>query len=226
VVFRPKASGTNSIQYDIQTTPDFRTLELSTTVTGKVWGATQVAAEAFLQTVLAGLNLTGGKLMANSRQAHNRQGPAAGGSAAVLAFESMDFTVTYISLFTGIAGILESEVSEDLLYSGTRNVEKPVPDGASILQQCGTTLGQRTVVAHCRATTKTAADAWVRTIRTTMLASVSGKDGTAREEPPRIVTSYKFLPQVGGIPAGTGANVTLYDTTGTFSEKIPQLVFA
>lgn len=224
-VLRPKTSGTNSIQYDVRTTPNFRTLELTTSVSGRVWAATQPDAEAFIQSLVTGLNLTG-KLVDNPRSPHFRSGPGVGGAGAASVFESMDFTVTYVGLFTGVAGILESEVTEDLTYSGNRNVEKAIPDGPSLVQQCGITLGSRVVTARCRATTATAAAAWVRGIRTLMLASVNGSSVQAYEQPPRISTGYKFLPQIAGVPTGTGSNVTVYEAVGTFSEWIPELVFS
>ena len=224
VLLRPKATGKDSITYDVSTQPDFRSLELTTTVAGKVWGASQVEAEAFLQSLLTGLAIPG-KVVASPRTPHSRSGPDVGGSGAVTVFESMDFSVTYVSLFTGVAGILESEVTEEYVYSGNRNIEKAIPDGPSIVQQCGTTLGQHTVTARCRATTPTAAAAWVRSIRTALLLSVNGSTVTAYEEPPRISTGYKFLPQIAGVPVGNGTNVTVYEMSGTFSEKIPEMGF-
>jgi hypothetical protein len=177
--------------------------------------------------VLAGLNLpVTGKMVANPRTLHTRQAAQTGGGGTVAVFESMDFSVSYISLFTGVAGILETEVNEELQYSGQRNVEKPIPDGPSIIQQCGTTVGVRTVTARCRATTKTAADAWVRGIRTALLASLNGSGVQAYEDPPRIGTRYGFLPQIAGVPMGGGANVTIYEVAGTFSERIPELGFS
>ena len=187
--------------------------------------ATQTEAEAFLQTTLAGLNLTG-KVTNNARTPHTRSGPQITSAGAGSVFESMDFSVTYISLFTGVTGILECEVTEDVLYSGNRNVEKMIPDGPSIIQQAGTTLGARAVSARCRATTRSAADAWVRTMRTALLASQNGSGVQAYEDPARVSTRYGFLPQTAGVVNGGGANVTVYETSATFSERIPQLVFS
>ena len=224
-VLRPKAAGQNAIRYDVQVTPDFRSLELSTTVAGTVWSDTQANAEAFLQALLTGLGLTG-KVVANPRTPHSRTGPQTGGSGPATVFESMDFSVTLISLFTGVSGILECEASEEFVYSANRNVEKMIPDGVSIIQQCGITCGGHTVTARCRATTATAASAWVKGIRTALLLTLNGSTVPAYEDPPRIGTRYGFLPQVAGVPAGSGANVTVYEVSGSFSERVPELVMS
>lgn len=224
-LLRPKAVGTNSLRYDLSVSPDFRTNELITTMSGTVWGATQAEAEAFLQSAITGLGLTG-VLMGNPRTPHFRKGPGVGGSAAVDLFESMDFSVTYVSLFTGAAGILETEVNEDLVYSGQRNIERPIPDGPSIIQQAGTTCGIRTVTVRCRATTKAAADAYVRGIRSALLLSLNGGSAVAFEDPPRLGARYVALPRTALVVAGAGANAVAYEVSGTFSERIPELAFS
>jgi len=124
-----------------------------------------------------------------------------------------------------VAGILLTECSEDLVYSGARQVEKPIPDGPSIIQQCGTTCGRRTISCRAVGTTETATLAWVKGIRTALLASVTNPT-TAFEMPPNIKTGFSFLPQIAGVPRGTGANVKLYETTGMFSELVPELAFS
>lgn len=226
VLLRPKVAGNPTIQYDVQTSPSFTTRELTTTVSGRVWASTQVEAEAFLQTVLTGLNLTGGKLVSSPRTPHYRRGPVAGGAGTGTVFESMDFSATYSSLFTGIAGILMTEATEDILYSGNRNIEKMIPNGPSVVQQMGTTMGMHVVTARCVATTASAAAAWVRGIRAALLYSLNNVNLPAYEDPVRIATSFKFLPQVAGIVVGDSANVQVYEVTATFSEKVPELVFA
>lgn len=224
VILLPKATGKTSIRYDLQTTPDFRTLELTSTLQGTVWASSQTEGEALIQSTLVGLALAG-KLIANPRTPHFRAGPATTGGAPVQVFESMDFTVTLVGLFTGLSGILISECAEEFLFSGNRNIEKPIPDGVSILQQCGITLGVHTITARCVATTAAAANAWVRTIRAALMQSLNG-NASALEDPPRISQRYAFLPQIAGVPTGTNANVTVVEVSATFSEKIPQLVFS
>ena len=225
VLFIPKPTGQAAIRYDTNVTPDFRTLELTTQFQGTAWGATQAEAEALVQSVLSGLTLAGKKIL-DTRTPRFRTGPATVGGANLQVFESMDFNIAVVSLFTGVAGILECECSEDLLYSGNRNVERPNPAGASLIQQCGITLGTRTVTARCVATTRTAADTWVRGIRSALLASQNGTDATAVEDPPRVAARMTFLPQTAGVPTGDSANVRLFEISGTFVERIPELIFS
>jgi hypothetical protein len=127
-----------------------------------------------------------------------------------------------------VQGILESEVTEDLVYSGTRLIEKPIPDGISIIQEVGTTCGQHTVSARCVSTTPTAAQAWVRTIRTALLYSLSSSPSApeAYEQPQRIKQGYQFLPQIAGVPVGSGVNVNLYEVAADFAELVPELGFS
>jgi hypothetical protein len=223
-VFRAKNANQTSIAYTSVPDSNLQTNETTTTVSGTVWAASQVVAEAFLQTVLTTL-VPGGALVRSSRTPQLKRGPLVGGSATSGdVFESLGFMVVYVSALAGATGILESEVTQDLVYSGTRQIEKPIPDGLSIIQQAGITCGRNTVTARCVSTTPTAAQAWARTIRTALLLSVTAP-GTAYENPPQIRTGYQFLPQIAGVPVGAGTNVKLYELTAMFSELVPELVF-
>jgi len=57
------------------------------------------------------------------------------------------------------------------------------------------------------------------------LQSQNGNAG-AYEDPPRISARLLGLPQVALVPTGGNANVAVYETTGTFAERIPELVFS
>ena len=178
---------------------------------------------AFLDTFL-GTQALPGKRTAYDRVPEYRQGPAIGGSAPTSVFLAIKFRDTYLSLLTGVAGILQTEVTEAVQYSGTRNIEKGLPTGNSIIQQVGIVAGRRTVTCKAVSTTPTAAQAWIRTIRNALLLSAQSTPG-AYEEPARVQTQYLFLPQISGVVTGANVNVKLYEVTGTFSEILPDYGF-
>ena len=223
-LFRSKTAA--SIAYTTEPQSNLQSNDTTTTIRGTVWAGTQTAAEALLQTVLAAVAPSGALTM-STRNARLKRGPVAGtGVTSGDIFEAMDFAVTYVSALTGASGILESEVSEEFIYSGMRNIEKMIPDGISIIQQAGITCGRHTITARCVSTTPTAAQAWIRTIRTGLLQSLTtGNPNNAVENPPRVRTGYQFLPQIAGVPVGTGANVKLFEVNAEFSELVPELAF-
>jgi hypothetical protein len=218
-VLRPK--GTTSMSYSIEPDSNLQTLEKTTVVRGTIRAATVTAANTFLDNFLAGLgNL--GKRLRSSRPVETMHGPSVkGGTASV--FVSMNFTETYVAQLTGMVnGILECEVTEDIQYSGDRLVEKAIPSGVSIIQKCGTVAGRRTVTARAVATTETTASAWVKKMRTQLLTGTGVPNAEKYEAPPRVTTVFRFLPQTEGTPRGSGANVRLYECSGTFSEILPE----
>jgi len=222
-LLRAKDSAATAINYTMNTESNIQSLEVVTVVEGQIFASTEAAARAFLDTFLTSQTLSG-KRTQFSRTPEYKQGPKVGGADQASVFIGLKFKDVYVSLFTGVIGILESEVTEDIQYSGPRNIEKGVPDGNSIIQQVGIIAGRRTVNCRCLSTTATAAQAWIRTIRLALLAS-TGTTVQAYEEPPHVSTRYTFLPQITGVVNGVDVNVKAYEINAAFSEILPDYGF-
>jgi hypothetical protein len=210
-VLRPR--GQTSMEYDLNPESNIQQLEKRTTVRGMVRASTQAVAQAYLDAFLGGMQL--GKLLTNSTSAQYRRGPQPNGTMAEV-FVGLNFTQVWVDLLTGVNGLLECEVTEEVQYSGDRLVVKPLPDGPSIVQRCGTAHGRRTVTARAVATTESSAANWVRQKGRDML------DGEY-PEPPRVTTVFRFLPQTDGVPRTAGAivaNVKLFEVSGQHSEVL------
>src|SRR5207245_10690242 len=89
-----------------------------------------------------------GKKTDSSRTLEHQRGPSVNGAATPEILVALQFAESYVALLTGVAGILECEVTEQLQYSGDRIVEKPIPDGVSIMQKVGIVPGRRVVTAR------------------------------------------------------------------------------
>lgn len=210
-----KAVSETSISYQLNPKSNLQTLEKITTVSGTVYAATQAAAEAFLATFLASLSI-GTRFGESSRTIQGQQGAKAVGEDKVTAFVQLDFSDTFIAILTGLAGVLETDVTEDIQYSGNRVIEQPLPDGPSVIQVCGLTMAVRTVTGTVSATTEAGARNYARSIRTAMISA-------GVEHPPRESVNFKFLPQTSGVPRGAGANARLYVCSFTYAESIADL---
>jgi hypothetical protein len=137
---------------------------------------------------------------------------------------SMDFSETFVTRLTGISSILQCEVSEDIQYSGTRWVEGAVPDGPSILMNCGTTMATRTVQGNVTATSESVGMAWVSDMKALTFPSGTGAIATPSTrylQPPKITKSFEFIPMLAGTPRGGSADMTFVKISFSFSELIP-----
>jgi hypothetical protein len=215
-----RAKTATSMSYTIEPHSDLQTLEKKTVVRGTIRAASKDAANAFLDQFLNGLGDLGKKLESD-RPVEYQRGPAVNGTGNPEVFIALHFTETFIALLTGVSGILECEVTEQIQYSGDRIVEKPIPDGVSIMQKVGIVPGRRVVNARAVATTETAALTWVKKMRTQLLTG-TGANAEKYEAPPQVSTTFRFLPQTDGTPRGNGANVRLYECQGTFTETLPE----
>lgn len=216
-----KATDEIAMEYRLTPSLNFLTLEKITSVRGTVYAASKAAAETFLDSFLNTLAL--GSRINSERGEINQTGPKVTGLVKAKAFMGFEFNETYSDRLTGQAGILECDVTEQLQYSGTRWVIKPLPDAPSIVQNCGVQEGRRVVTGNVTAATESACLAWAKKCRTLLLTG--GASGDKFEEPPQISTRRRFVPRVDGTPAGNGANVRIFESQFTFSEILPDLPF-
>jgi hypothetical protein len=215
-VFTAKAPGESALEYSITSQTNLQTLEHTSVVAGQVFAANETLAGQFLDAYLATLEL-GVRTGQPMRKTAFRHGAAVTGSAPVTAFTGLEFSETYVKPLTGMDGILECEVTEQLRYSGNRVVEKPIPGGISLFQITGITPGQRVVTGRVRATTETACLTWAQKCRALLLTAAA-----TYEEAPQVTTTFKFLPQTDGTARGDGANVVCFECSFQFQEWLAE----
>jgi hypothetical protein len=208
-VLRPR--GTTSLEYELGVESSLQTLEKRSTVREIVRAAPEAVAQSYLDSFVGGMEL--GKKLTTQRLAEYRRVPKPGTGTAEV-FLGLRFTEVWLDLLTGVSGILECEVAEEVRHSGARLVARPIPDGPSVVQNCGTAHGSRTVTAQCVATAETAGRNWVRAKREELLEG-------DYEEPPRVGTVFRWLPQTDGVVRGVEANVKLFEITGQYTEVLP-----
>lgn len=217
-VHRGKTSITTS--YSIETEADWVALERRTYVRGQVWGPTSDACNTWLDGIfLPSLGALGNRTSSRRAAASLRAT-----DVDRTGFVGQDFAEVYVQALTGYEGIVECECTEDVVYSGPRYVEKPVPDGPSIIQEVGITLGQRTVSGSVRALTQAACQAWADRCRHLLLSSATPE----YEHGPALVWGYAFVPLTDGYPKTDGAhtaNVRCHTLRFTFREWVPELQY-
>lgn len=222
-VFKPKAAGVFTIKYGVEVEVDYTTLKSTTTVTGKFLGSATILTAAASQA--AGNKLDEflstfrfGKLV-NTRRKHDHE--KVGTSTDELL--ALDFSNTYQGTVTTQNQILQCELNEEIVYSGTRWQFQPVPDGESVPQNCGIEHGYRTVSGTVVAATEPAAMAWVKKQHVLPFPIGTGGGGapaTRYESPPRIQRSWEFLPITDGSARGATSSASFVRVSFTFQETL------
>ncbi len=170
---KDKATSFYSMKYDIEVSNDYVAAETTTRINGVIMASTKTNAEGKLneylrlrssdsnwvfgtvgmseaETVILGSNRTA----YTTTESYERLPTSSDASALSKAFIGLNFSATFTKQITGDSGIIEYDLSDSIQYSGTRYVVQNVPSGPSIIQNCGTEPGQRTVSGTVTATTE------------------------------------------------------------------------
>lgn len=227
--FKEKTGG-HALQYAVTSSYDYVALSEQVSVKGTLSGTQAVLQAALdrasgnvLDTFLNGF-VTGTRKRVSGDRNGNRQK-----AAAIDALLTVEFSETYQGRIPSLSQIIECEVSEDIVYSGTRYVAQDIPDGPSIVQDCGITPGSRVISGSVIAATEAACMTFIESMR--VLAFPTGTGGgvaptTRYRNPARISTSFTFVPQTSGVPRGEGANFQAVKKTFEFSEILPSFQYA
>jgi len=150
-------SGT--LDYRVQTSEDLTARKLTTTYSGRAVAATEAAADALIDAVLA--VPSGGKLLRNERTANNRKGSDGGEH-----FMAKEFAVSYVSpLAAGSDDVIEASWSLECVGSQSSTVITPIPFSAPHVQTgCGTIPGSATISGVIVALSAATAKAWARSL--------------------------------------------------------------
>lgn len=128
------------------------------------------------------------------------------------------FTGTYERVMSAENKVLYCRISIRNRHSGKRWVAQGIPDGRSIMQDCGIVEGKRVVTGEVVAITEAAADTWI----SQQHAHITGP----YEDPPEIASDYDFIPGLAGVVAGDGKNWALVAKSFTFAETLPDFDYA
>lgn len=219
-VHRPKTAVTAT--YTVSTETDWLALTRNTTVRGNVWGATKELCVGYADALGTLLGL--GNRVQSSRNDSRQTGRTLQGAAATAVFVGLDFSDTYTQALTGYDGVVECSVEEDITHSGTRWIEKPLPDSASLWQSVGITPAQRIVSGTVKSVNRETCREWASRCRRLLLVGPNGK-----EHAPQMRWGYTFARLVSGYPVadgGTAANVQCHTLSFTFRESLSTLAWS
>lgn len=208
----PKSEGSVAVKYALEVEKNYAALSQRVTLTGSVFASTRAAAETFLDGLIGTLQLG---TATSSRRSEDMEYRGTNSQT----FLKLDFTESFTPRLTGITQLVECSLTEDVTYSATRWVEQPVPTGASVMQNCGTLPGRRSVRATATASTVAVAEAWCNTTGRALLTG-DASSGSYPEAEQRTI-DYQFVPLVDGVVSGAGANFQASRVTKVFGEILP-----
>lgn len=229
-VWKAKAAGTFAFRYKFGVDKDFVNLRQTTNLQGEMYGDEALLGAAADGTAgnkldqLIALLVPGATTLRSRRERNVEQL-----GTDITALISISFNEEMVSRITGSSQILQCQLEEDILYSGTRWNRGPNPAGApSVMQNVGLTEGERTIRGSVMAATETAAMAYVNTVRQMSFPTGTGGAATPTTrymDPPRIKRSFSFQPLTEGVARGTGANAEFISVEFEFKETVPNLPF-
>jgi hypothetical protein len=224
-VFKPKAANATTFRYEIDTAKEWTTLSQTISVQGTAFGSDRAAVLAAVEgfTSTLGLSLDGRKPTRTQRT------ESFGKEASGTTLFQVAFSDVYVTELTGVAGILECSVTEEVQYSGTRWVVQDVPrnavgtGGVSIVQDCGVDAGRRTVRGSAVAATLGTAKEWASAQKSLLTGDADAKSYPVPEQ---LTVDYEFSPLLAGVVSGIGANVKMVRVAFTYGEILPNYPYA
>jgi hypothetical protein len=227
-VYQGKPSGLNAIEYEVSVTKDYLTLDIESTVTGTAEADNAADARTNIASLLTAIGLTN-QVYYQDQDAERLGNYVYTNSASVpntvntTAFQKLAFTAKYRDKITGDTACIETEVTEELVYSGTRFVTQKTAGGLDVVQNTGTDSGKRTITARVMAATEAIADTNAGTHENLLTGDNSENH---YELPQKRSTKFLWVPRVTGIPrTGTPSeatsNIKACEVTYVFEEILP-----
>jgi hypothetical protein len=93
-------------------------------------------------------------------------------------------------------------------------VEQPLPDGPSLMQNCGVQAGRRTVSGSVTAGSREAAENWAKGKRALLFKQRQNPPSPGFEQPPKLDVETAYLPR-------NGAAVRVFRLSFIFGEVLP-----
>lgn len=214
-----KQASENAMTFSLMVKQNFIELTQTTSIDGVVYAGSNGQAQAFLTAFLSTQQPAGSVQPEISTRQRQQTGTTIGGDP-ITDFFTLEFSTVFLSVMTGAATVLESQVTVDVTYAGNRWVEQPIPGNISIMQNTGTKAGQRRVSGKVKAATALAATNWAQAQHGFLVGTY--------EQPPQLALTYEFLPLTVGVAPGSGlgtVNVRVYVATFNFSEILPATIY-
>ena len=217
-VYQSKPTGRVAYRYGINVRRDFLALKLETHIKGSIFAFNRAAANAALSNLLASLQPTGPQVMEELNEDREYMSDLASNSTSDV-FLKFDFDETFQDRLTGITGVLEMSLSQQMKYSGTRWLPQPLPfdangsGGYTVIQACGIQEGGQTIRGSVTAPDRATATAWAKAQRTLLVGNYT--------QPEEWDWEYTFVPRIQGIVEGENPNVQVYKLNFTFAEILP-----
>jgi hypothetical protein len=206
------------MKYDIEVSNDYVASETTTRISGVMLAFTKSLAQSKLDeylrlrtadnnyvfgtggvtdpfTIILGTNRTSYTVS----ESYERLPTSSNAGALSQAFVGLNFSATFTKQITGESGIIEYDLSDSIQHSGTRYVVQPIPTGVSLIQECGTEHGNRTVSGNVTATTEAICWAKARSIYDNLpfptAQSHPGTPSTRYRQPIQATVSWKWMPK-------------------------------
>ncbi len=215
-LYQTKPAGRVAYRYGINVRRDFLALKLETHIKGSIFAFNRVAANAALANLLQGLS--GSQVTEELNEDREYMSDLSSSSTSDVLLK-LDFDETYEDRLTGITGVLEMSLSQQIKYSGTRWIPQPLPfdangsGGYTIVQPGGIQEGGQTVRGSVTAPDQATATAWAKTQRNLLVGTYP--------QPEEWDWDFEFVPRIQGIVKGSNPNVRLYKLNFTFAEILP-----
>jgi len=215
-LYQSKPTGRVAYRYGISVRRDFLALKLETHIKGSVFAFNRTAANAALANLLSGLS--GSPVMEELNEDREYMSDLASNATSDV-FLKLDFDEAYEDRLTGITGVLEMNLSQQIKYSGTRWIPQPLPfdangsGGYTVVQPSGIQEGGQTIRGSVTAPDQATAIAWAKAQRSLLVGTYP--------QPEEWDWDYEFVPRIQGIVKGANPNVRLYKLTFMFAEILP-----
>lgn len=215
-IYQTKPAGRVAFRYGINVRRDFLALKLETHIKGSIFAFNRPAANAALANLLKGVS--GAQVMEELNEDREYMSDLASNSTSDV-FMKLDFDEAYEDRLTGITGVLEMTLSQQVKYSGTRWIPQPLPfdangtGGLTVVQPSGIQEGGQTIRGSVTAPDQATAIAWAKIQRTLLVGTYP--------QPEEWDWDYEFVPRIQGVVKGANPNVRLYKLNFTFGEILP-----
>lgn len=238
--FQVQRTKTNyGMNYSITVTRDFLTCEMATHLRGSIYGPTYAAASNVLDSFLT-LELDFGVAPLRDERTQDMNWKSDGPSDAQDStppglFVKLDFDLSYSERLTGVNGLLEFRLTEEIQYSGTRWTVQPLPfagtppanfnpadpgalGGVSVVQPTGLEAGSRTVRGSVTGATRAVCTTWAKDKRTMLTGDL---DSVKYPQPEKWDWDFEIVPRTQGLITGTNPDVKIHRLNFTFAEILP-----
>lgn len=226
-------NGDVSARYAFRVQDDYVQRRRFTTLSGFIHAHTRANADTALAQILAGLSVTGQKVSSERSEERGRYWGNLGTTADDVPeyLVKVDFTDQWETGLAGADLIIESEVSEEIQFSGPRYVAQPTAFGRDVVQACGIQSGRRVVTGRCRAASEASARDWaLRQYHLPKAAGLPDLPVPRYRRPPQLVLSASFPLLTDGVartsddpefnPEELAANVPTWEARFGYEELL------